>query len=462
MFNSSNVYKELPYVDTEQIVTQSLYDLNDIVMKFQGCVPEVDLLYLKSLKIQDVILPSMSLMPKVHKLKQKASSAVQFMLKGRPIVNGFAAVTVTASRLFHKFIVKLRNKLCDKFIEKNLCIPTINDRNKFIKNIQNVKWSSDLLTKQWLVTFDFESLFTNVKIYHVLHTLLSLRELLNIDNNEHRFAVSMCNYILNHTYFHVGHNRLYKQTSGLAMGAYDSGEVASLVLLYREFLALQDDKLHNVIMLNRYVDDGFCIIRGCSIQDVYNTLDILLKYYPKDINIEIIVNKISVQYLDVCTEISDQTILYNSTSTRVYQKPFNTYCYPHFHSSIPRSIHINVIRNECKRYKEISSNRREYDHICKLFKLRLSRCSYPKTFVDTYITEYLTCFAKRPKQPFSKFLVKVRYDNRVNQVNIIKRILNKYSRYRNKFLFCNVFHKKLKSLTLTKRIMHNKISKCMV
>jgi len=462
MRKNTKIYRLLPNVDVSKIIDDSLIDLYEIAKKFNKIIPEGDLLYLRNIQAHEVIMPSLSLLPKVHKLKQPAHFDIQDRLCARPIVNGYAAVNHTASRVLHKYIIQVRDRLIEKFQAEGLLVPTVGDRNKFLDNVREIRWKFLDITNKWFVSFDFESLYTNVKLNHVLHTLLSLRELLGIDNQKHRFIVSLCNYVLGHTYFHIGHDRIFKQTSGLAMGSYDSGEVASLVLLYREYLALKDPRLHRIEMLNRYVDDGFVIISGKNPDEVYESMDILFKYYPKDIKIEVKVNKCKIQYLDVYAEISSQTIMQGCTSTKVYQKPFNTYCYPHFQSSVPRSIHKNVIINECKRYKNICSSRMEYDHICKLFRLRLRRCGYPDHYINKFIKSYEHVYKMKIGQKgVKKFLHKVSYDSRLKQTDIVKRILYKYSPYRNKFMLCNILDKRLLRITLTKYKLHSKISKYM-
>lgn len=461
MFKESDIYILQEDVSKNDIIENSLHKLYDIATQFKNCVTDTDIRYLTSVTKNDIILPSLSLLPKVHKLKVIASPSVQYNLTSRPIVNGYASVNITASKILRKYVVEMKDKLLKKFADNNLNVPIINNSEEFLKNIRNVQWNFQMITNMWLVTFDFESLYTSIKIHHVLDTFVQLYKILDIEENIYRFMIKLCKFIMNNTYFHIGHQFIFKQKSGLAMGSYDSGEIASLVLLYREYKALLDHSLQNIHNLSRYVDDGFCIIEAKNSKELHFTLQWYLKYYPKDINITVSVSKVSIHYLDVYAEIGQQTLQAGHISTRVFQKPFNTYCYPHFDSSIPRSVHCGFIKNENVRYKKISSSKMEFDHMIKLFKIRLRKCMYPMSFINDHMIPFETNIVKQVKTKSRLKVQKIHYDSRFKQVNIIKGILTKYEKYRNKVRFCNIQDRKLIQIVLNKNKMHNKLAKFM-
>ena len=68
-------------------------------------------------------------------------------------------------------------------------------------------------------------------------------------------------YIKEYAYFSVGNTKLYLQKEGFAMGSYDSGDGANLVLLKSEYFMLQDRKIvDHVIDFVRFIDNGSMIV----------------------------------------------------------------------------------------------------------------------------------------------------------------------------------------------------------
>ncbi len=75
-------------------------------------------------------------------------------------MNGYAAVNVTASRTLHRYVENLISELVCFMTTIGLTSPIVRSSTEVIQDIKLLQLShSDL----WLVTFDFESLYTNIK-----------------------------------------------------------------------------------------------------------------------------------------------------------------------------------------------------------------------------------------------------------------------------------------------------------
>lgn len=74
-----------------------------ILKKFRGHLTRKDFLSCNlGTNLDDYILPSLNLTPEVHKLTEKASTAMESLLTGRPIITGYGWCTVEVSRFLQK------------------------------------------------------------------------------------------------------------------------------------------------------------------------------------------------------------------------------------------------------------------------------------------------------------------------------------------------------------------------
>ena len=66
--------------------------------------------------IEDYILPSLTVSPKVHKLKERACIDNEKVLTGRPIITGYGWCSIEASKFCKPPIVKPRHISLTSFI----------------------------------------------------------------------------------------------------------------------------------------------------------------------------------------------------------------------------------------------------------------------------------------------------------------------------------------------------------
>ena len=90
----------------------------------------------------DYILPSLNLLPKVHKLKERTSQNNENLLTGRPIVTGYGWCTIEASKFLQK---KLGTILCNfkKYLIANgLPNSILGNSNELVEVIKQTRISS--------------------------------------------------------------------------------------------------------------------------------------------------------------------------------------------------------------------------------------------------------------------------------------------------------------------------------
>ena len=108
---------------------------------------------------EETRLPSLNLLPKVHKLKVLPNPEIESKLNGRPIVNGFKFTTSEVSQLFYIYMEDIYEKFRLLFQTENIQFPCIKNGEELI---DRVKGQGHLtltgILGVWLVNFHIESL----------------------------------------------------------------------------------------------------------------------------------------------------------------------------------------------------------------------------------------------------------------------------------------------------------------
>ena len=156
---------------------------------------------------------------------------------------------------------------------------------------------------------------------------------LKLKQVEVNFMKDLFLYFKRYACFTVGNTKLYLQKEGFAMGSYDSGDGANLVLLKSEYLMLQDSTISTGIKeFFRFIDDGSLTVE-LKPQSINSFLKKLVAHYPKELEIEFKVTKFITVFLDISYGISYETYSDSKFHYRIFQKPFNTYSYLNWASS---------------------------------------------------------------------------------------------------------------------------------
>ena len=111
-------------------------------------------------------------------------------------------------------------------------------------------------------------------------------------------------YIKRCACFTVGNTKLYLQKEGFAMGSYESGDGANLVMLKSEYFMWQDTTISSrIIEFFRFIDDGSLTVE-LKPQFINSFLKKLVAFYPKELEIEFKVTKFTTVFLDISYGIS--------------------------------------------------------------------------------------------------------------------------------------------------------------
>ena len=238
--SDKDVYEEFDIKNIENIVKQGKSDLLLIYNNYanKSELNKYNLSILRNRKIEDIKIPSLNIMPKVHKLKEKASISNEAIVKGRPIVNGFATINTEPSKLLGQMFRKHLNSLKDLFKIKDIHCPIIDGSRKDIDRLRLISLHKHDLDSIYFISFDFSSLYTSIKKWTVFDTIHFLGAVLKLNPLEVRLMKDLFIFIKSYAYFTVANTKLYLQKEGFAMGSYDSGDGANLVLLKSEYFML--------------------------------------------------------------------------------------------------------------------------------------------------------------------------------------------------------------------------------
>ena len=103
----SEVYDKKNHNDMDQIIKNGRKDLTTIFNKYSNepSLSHFNLEILSTRDINDIKLPTSNIIPKVHKLTMKANKDNEKIVKGRPIVNGFATLNTEQSKLLGTYFM---------------------------------------------------------------------------------------------------------------------------------------------------------------------------------------------------------------------------------------------------------------------------------------------------------------------------------------------------------------------
>ena len=456
------VYEKKNHNDMDQIIKNGREDLTTIFNKYSNepSLSHFNLDILNTRGINDIKLPTLNIIPKVHKLTMKANKDNEKDVKGRPIVNGFATINTEPSKLLGTIFHDCLDRLLMVFKDKNIQHPIVNSSDQVIERLKMINLQEYNLDDIYFVSFDFSSLYTSIQKWTVFDTNDFLGSILMLPKSEVLIMKDLFKFIKQYAYFTVGNKLLYLQKEGFAMGSYDSVDGSNLVLLKSEYFMLQNKEISdNMLDFFRYIDDGSMIV-VLKDQNIREFITKVASYYPKELKIEFTVSKFLTVFLDLTFGIGHDTYHSGHLHYHVYQKPFNAYAYLDFSSNHPFGVFKGMINTECHRYRTHSCNEVEYTHMCKLFKYRLKKCRYPERFINRHILKYETKMNKKQKCHIKKTTCKILFSKMHNQHLIYKRLLkgkpkNKQS---DKILICNQTRPKLKTLLLTKKKLHAKLA----
>lgn len=300
------------------------------------------------------IAPRFYAQPKVHKDQVPL----------RPIVSFINAPTYNLC----KFLANIINQI-------NFQSPfSIKNSFDFVENIQK----KIVPENNVLVSFDVNSLFTNIPSHLVLELIsknwTKLQPFTSISKHSFIELVKLCTDM---GYF-VHDNTYYKQIFGIAMGSPIAPALAELVM--DDLLAFVTDKLDfELPFLYKYVDDIITILPKCKID---STLLIFNSYHSRlNFTVEI-ENNNALPFLDTLV-IREGPHIY----TDWFFKPCASNRILHFYSQCPSHYKYNTLNNLLHRCFKISSARFHTANIERL-KFIFINNDYPITVINKVIRQF--------------------------------------------------------------------------
>ena len=255
-----------------------------------------------------------------------------------------------------------------------------------VKNSSHFKTIAEHLSiepNDILVSFDVQSLFTNVPVAETLSIIErrlgedeTLTERTNIPIPTIMEFFSIC---VNTTYFQF-QDTFYKQTDGMAMGSSLSPFMANIFMENLEQEALSQTDTPPKVWL-RYVDDTFLIWQHGheKLQVFAEFLDSLRPSIKFTHETE---TDLKLPFLDVLVCRTNNVI-----KTTVYRKPTHTGQYLNFKSNHASHTKAGIIRTLVNRAETICS---EPDNTCaelQHIKQELMANGYPDTFINKHMVQ---------------------------------------------------------------------------
>ena len=294
---------------------------------------------------------------KTHKFSDISEVSLK-TLKFRPIISQVGTYTYNAAQVIGEYLK-----------------PLISENTLLINNTQDfadiLKQQPPLGPDEEFVSYDVESLFTNVPIHETIEYILDeiyvRHKLPKICEKRSNFKKLLVKLACENTF--MFDDKFYKQKDGCTMGGPLS------VIFSNIFMT----KLENDVVLplkpsfyKRYVDDVFNR-RKKNMPDVL--LQRMMEYHPR---INFTVEENPKKFLD--TEI---LISGTICQTRVYRKPNKVPL--HWHSKTPVRYKRNAITGDLHRAKKISS---AYQEEVSLIHKKFVTAGFPDRFVSSVIDNF--------------------------------------------------------------------------
>ena len=178
-----------------------------------------------------------------------------------------------------------------------------------------------ILINKFLISFDVESLFTNIPLQETINIAVEL-----IFKNNPNFSIKktdlkkMFSLATAESHFLFNGN-IYDQINGVAMGSPLAPVLANLFLGFHEESWLSNYNNSDVLLYRRYVDDTFCVFN--NEQDAMLFFDFINSRHPNiTLTFEKQVNS-KLSFLDVLIDNSSHTCIFLCFSQKDLHRSLN-------------------------------------------------------------------------------------------------------------------------------------------
>lgn len=319
LLSDENTYRKVNFDPT----ARTMRKVTTILSKHRGMLPSFHL------------KPSCPQPPKIYGLPKIHKEGAPL----RPVVSQISSPTYDLAKYMAKKLSPLIGRTTS----------FVRDSSHFVEIIKDLRVEDT----EVLVSFDVESLFTNVPVEECLSVIKDLL-VQNEMYDEYYEVTELC---LKSGYF-LWNGEFFLQIEGVAMGSPISPVVANIWMEYFEHKALATSPIKPKIWL-RYVDDTFCIVDR---EDVNTFLSHLNGVHPRTkFTMEVEENG-TLAFLDVkITRKQDRTLGHT-----VYRKPTHTDRYlhatSHHHPANLRSV-VSALVNRAHRICNSENLNAELKHV---------------------------------------------------------------------------------------------------
>ena len=461
----SDFYQRVGSVElTDKILRECRVQRDNVLGKHKDALTDSERKLLLGVGGEPIVLPSLNLMPKVHKLSDIANPENETDLKGRPIVTGYGWCTVGGSKILQSKLKTILEKLKEHMQSEGIESPLLGSSSDLVGDLQKFRVRDD--ENFMFVSFDFKDLYTNILFKDAERVIMECCRFFEIGDRESNLILDLYKFCNDCNYFNVGRD-LFKQVKGVSMGCYFSKEISDLVLLHSEYQYYKEGHSQHLKLLRRYADDGLLMFSGGEFSSYLTETEKLMHYYPSNLVVNITFNSNFCQYLDLKLAIDDVSFSKGMVHYSTFFKPLHKFTYLDPSSDHPSFVFRGLIRTECVRYFRNSLTREDYKHTVDLFTMRLLKRGYDIGYIRRYLLSYKDNVLKRRVlkrgRGFSSNAVYVMKYSRTNKViNIVESLMRDAQRgagLKTRIVFCKSVLPKLRDIVSTRRILHSKMER---
>jgi hypothetical protein len=314
---------------------------------------------------------------------------------------------ISAVKTYNYELAKYLDEILKPLVDDSYMLK---DTYDFVNKVSRLNWKSD----RYLVSFDVESLFTNVPTTETIDIIIKLafargRKIFHgLDRDQLRKLLITCTQ-QSHFQFN---GEYFDQIDGVAMGSPLGPLFANVFMSNFERQHIQQLKKFGIRKWFRYVDDIFATTNNR--EQALEALKFLNEQHP---NIRFTIeheDKGKLPFLDTCVKRD-----VNKYNTTIYRKKTFTGVYLNWTSLTARKYKIGLIRCLAERIWHICNV--NDDRLRELEKLKtiLFRNDYPKDIVDRSISKFLESKAETViekelelEKPIKKIFLKLPYVNK--------------------------------------------------
>ena len=285
----------------------------------------------------------------------------------RPIIASFDTVNYELGKYLNRFITPV--------IPKQY---TVQKNSDLLTDLRSYKFTDDSI----LVSFDVESLFTNVPLEETINIAANLV----YDKNENKPPFPKNTFIkllrLATSNLFLFDGKLYRQKDGLAMGSPLAPTLSNLFMGVLECKHLKSKHSKNVKFYRRFVDDLALIFENEN--DIVSFFNYANSWHP-NIKFTKEIGQKNIPFLDINIDITN-----NELTTDVYRKPTYTGLILNYKALCPNHWKTGLLFTLLHRAYEVCSNwvifHKEIGRLTEIFKQN----GYPVSFIHRQVRKFLS------------------------------------------------------------------------